>query len=301
MSIALPSYEQDITADAVDRQQQHWVPKAYLQQWRDPNSPQGAYILVSPKDRSVQPKFRSAKRTFTLSNMNTMTKNGVRNLRLESIYHAMETSFGAVRAKIFAGQPPVEKDLEAIVCFVAAQMVRTPKFRRYWRPVPLEDQKEQLLKIADLSIRAALETTSRNINSNHQQILSLMAFPKALELLSAMRARLFKSPNPRAFVTSDAPCCVIDYKDVAISPLESLLNPTVNVLMPLGPDVVVLFDKSEEPHEMTLIFEGHPFIDRVNAMIWAGSVSEVVLPGCDIRDEWFNLATSRSNAEYSVM
>ncbi len=301
MPVALPLLQRDLTTHPTDRRHQHWVPEAYLRQWRDPATPQGAYILVCPKDRSTPPKPKSAKRTFTSIDMNTMMKNGIRNLRLESVYHAMETSFGAIRGKIISGLQATDEDIDAIVHFVAAQMVRTPKFRGYWRFTDQEKREEQLLAIIDPVIRTAMENIIRNIDSKNQQILSLLAFPKALDLLGSMRVQLFKTSEPRAFITSDAPCCVIDYKGAARSPFDSLSGPTANVLMPLSPDVVVLFDKSEEPHEMTHVFPDHPFVERANAMIWAGSVTTVVLPGGGVREEWLNTTNLNSNIEYSVM
>ena len=249
----------------------------------------------------MPPRPRSAKRTFTSPDMNTMTKNGTRNLRLESIYHAMETSFGAVRAKIISGLQATAVDIDAVVHFVAAQMVRTLKFRGYWRLVGQDEREAQRSVIDDPAIRAAMANTVQNLDTNYQQILSLVAFPKALELLGGMRAQLFKTPDPRAFITSDAPCCVIDYKATARSPFDSLAGPTVNVLMPLSPDVVVLFDKSEEPHEMTQIFPGHPFVEHANAMIWAGAVTTVVLPGRIIQEGWLDTPTSKFGTGFAVM
>ena len=301
MPIALPSLEQDLTKDARDRRDQHWVPEAYLRQWRDPGTPQGAYILTCPKDQATPPRPRSPKRTFTAPDMNTMTKDGTRNLRLESVYHAMETSFGAVRGKILSGLQTTAEDIDATVHFVAAQMVRTPKFRSYYHLTGQEERRAQLSGIDDPAIRAAMARTVGHIEANHRQVLSLLAFPKVLEFLADMRVQLFKSPTPRAFVTSDAPCCVIDYKGKARSPLDSLTGSTVNVLMPLSPDVVVVFDKSEKPHEMTLVYPGHPFISRANAMIWAGAVETIVLPGRSVQPEWLDVPASEFGAEYVVM
>jgi hypothetical protein len=59
--------------------------------------------------------------------MNTMTRDGERNLLLESFYGQIETAFGKAKDKIVSGSPPIESDLEAIVGFVAAQLVRTPE------------------------------------------------------------------------------------------------------------------------------------------------------------------------------
>lgn len=120
-------------------------------------------------------------------------------------------------------------------------------------------------------------------------------------MLGGMRLQLMKSHEPRAFITSDAPCCVIDYKDTAISPFKSLSGSTANVLMPLSPEVVVLFDRSQEPHEMTQVFPNSPFVAQANAMIWGGAVATVVLPGRKISDAWLRIPRSNTGDEYVVL
>ena len=236
-----------------------------------------------------------------MPDMNTMTMNGLRNLRLESIYYAMEATFGALRERIIDGVQATNDDVEAIVNFLSVQIVRTPKFRSYWRMIGHETQKAQLSAITDPETRAALSETVFNVISNQQQILSLFSFQKALELLGDMRVRLFRSHEPRAFITSDAPCCVIDYKDCAKSPFESLAGRTASVLMALSPEVIVLLDKSEAPHEMTQIFPNHPIVDQANAMIWNGADAMVVLPSRDVREAWLHTPRSRDGSEFSVL
>ena len=213
MPVTLPPMHRDVTSDAAERAWQHWVPEAYLRQWRDPATPQGAYVWVCPKDGSAPPRRQSPKRTFASKDMNTMTRDGLRNLRLESVYHAMETGFGAVRAKITAGEPATDADPGGVVHFVAAQIVRTPKFRDSWRFAATEDHAAQLAEIADPAARAAVGRVLADVAANQPQILCLAAFPRILELLGNMRVLLLKAAVPRAFLTSDSPCCVIDRKD----------------------------------------------------------------------------------------
>ncbi len=301
MPFTLPPVERDLTYNPADRRNQHWVPKAYLRQWDDPSTPQRAYIFTCPKDLSSPPTRRSAKRTFIEPNINTMTKCGQRNLRLESICHAVEAAFGSVRERIINGVQASNADVEAIVNFVAVQMVRTPKFRSFWSLSGLETHEAQLSSITDRNTAAAIRETVGNIVTNHKQILSLFSFPKALELPGNMRVRLYRSHEARAFLTSDAPCCVIDYKDGAKSPFESLAGRTANVLMALSPEVIVLLDKSDDPHEMWQIFPDHPIIGQANAMIWSGAQATVVLPGQEVRETWLHTPTSKDGSEFTVM
>ena len=45
-------------------------------------------------------------------------------------------------------------------------------------------------------------------------------------------------------------------------------------------------------------FPGGLFILRVNAMIWAGAVETVVLPGHSVQPEWLDIPASRCGTEY---
>jgi hypothetical protein len=126
-----------VTTDPADRRNQHSVNRSYLLPWCDPATPKGAYLWVSPKDRSSKPTRLSPKKAFTIPDMNTLIKGDKRNLALEALYGDIETDFGKVKDKIASGVQPLDKDIEAVVCFVAAQMVRTPKFR-VGEPSPAE-------------------------------------------------------------------------------------------------------------------------------------------------------------------
>lgn len=227
-----------------------------------------------------------------------MTKEGIRNLRLESLYQATEARFGAAVGKIVSGVRPVDSDIEAVVLFTAAQMVRTPKFRDQWRFATREELEAQLAPFPTLKI--TLSDFLAALNENRLQLLSLVTFSKAYELLSNMRIRFFRAPLPRAFITSDAPCCVIEYKDLERSALTCLYSRTVNVLIPLSPEVVAIFDHSDDPHGMLDIFPGHSIVPGINSMIWTGTMNDLILPNGRIEEAWFESETLRKAAAFVV-
>ena len=233
--------------------------------------------------------------------MNTMHKDGQRNLRLESLYHTIETDFGNVKDKIVSGRQPVESDLQAVVTFVAAQLTRTPKFRGSGRFAPDGDHESQLATITDPLERAAVERTLANIVANSPQILCFAALPEALRLLGQMRMRLYKTVADMMFITSDSPCCVVEYRDSVASVFECLDSSTSNVLMPLCPRVVAIFDHSSAPDEMTELLPNHPIVHEINAMIWHGAVEQVVLPDRMVRPEWFSDRMTEKLAQYAVL
>jgi len=296
----LPPLHHDITVNPSERRRQHWVPKAYLRQWCDPASPQSAYVWVCPTDMSAPPRLQSPKAIFVAADMNTMTRDGLRNLRLESIYHATEAIFGAALGNVISGVQLVDSDIEAVVLFTAAQMVRTPKFRDQWKFSPDREIEEKVNRILDRHVKLIFQETLLNFMNNKYQALSLLTLPAVFEELSKMRVRFLKSSDSRAFITCDAPCGVVEYKDIAHSAISCLRSPSVNVLIPLSPEVVAIFDHSDEPHEMTQILPEHPIISQVNAMIWAGSVDRIILPTDRVEAKWFEGTTQRKIARYTV-
>ncbi len=301
MTFSLPPIHLDITTNPTDRANQHWTAESYLKPWRDPSTPEGAYLWVSPKDRSGPPVRRSPKRTFTSRDINTMRREGQRNLRLESMYHSIETDFGNVKDKIVSGRQPIESDVQAVITFVAAQLTRTPKFRGSRRFTPDGDHEMQLATITDPLERAAVEQTLANIVANGSQILSLAALPEALRLLGKMRMRLYKAVGDMEFITSDSPCCVVEYRDSIASIFECLESPTSSVLMSLCPSVVAIFDHSPEPCEMTELLPNHPIVHEINGMIWRGAVEHVVLPDRMVKPEWFSERMTVRLAQYVVL
>jgi hypothetical protein len=291
-----------VTTDPSDRRDQHSVTRSYLTDWCDPTTPNGAYLWVSPKDRSSPPKRLSPRRAFTVPDMNTLIKGGERNLALEAIYAQIETAFGKVKDKIVSGAEPVDKDIEAVVCFVAAQMVRTPKFRVGWSLAPPSDHQAQLDAISDPELRGAVERTTATLVENGQKIVSLLALPQAVKLLGQLRVTLLKTEDEFGFVTSDSPCCVIQYADQPGHALQCLQTPTGNVLFSLSPSVVAIFDHSPKKHQMIGLFPDQPIVIEANALLWRGADKWVVLPPCKkARPEWFDEAVMTKLARYAVI
>ena len=181
------------------------------------------------------------------------------------------------------------------------QIIRTPKFRDAWRFSAQGDHDAKLASIKDEETRVGLERTHSVVWTNQAPLLCLVAYPKVMELLYQMRVRLYKAPEPRSFITSDAPCCVINYADTIGSVLEFLAAPTVNVLMPVSPDVVAILDRSEQPHEMTQLSPGHEVVGRINSMIWHGAVNEVVLPSDTVPVPCFDGAYLEHLRRYAVL
>jgi hypothetical protein len=289
-----------VAIDPNDRRDQHSVPRSYLAAWCDPATPNGAYLWVCLKDRSARPRRLSPRRAFTVPDMNTLVKGGQRNLALESAYARIESAFGKVKDKIVSGVQPVDQDIEAIVCFVAAQMVRTSKFRAGWQLVR-RDEGDQLASITDPELRSAIEAITATILANDTKLISFFSLPESIRRLRKMRLTLLRTNQQPGFITSDSPCCVVQYRDQLEIPLQCLESPTGNVLMPLSPTVLALFDHSPNEHQMIELFPDQPIAHEANALLWRGAVERVVLPGGMTRPEWFSQTVTTTLARYAVL
>lgn len=234
--------------------------------------------------------------------MNTMTKDGLRNLSLENLYQRFETSFGNIKSKMISGTPLDGRgDLEAIDAFVGTQLVRTPKFRDRWRFEVVGDHEAQLADITDHDLRDGLRKTLSHISANQRQLLCFFTFQRVIELLSKMRITLLRADKSQYFITSDAPCCVVEYKDKIASMFETLESETSTVVMPLSPKVAVIFDHSDQPHEMIGLFPNQSIVHELNAIIWRGAVKEIVLPNSMMNEEWFSERIDARLLRYAVL
>lgn len=233
--------------------------------------------------------------------MNTLTKDGQRNLNLEALYHRFETAFGNIKSKVVSGTPLSNSDHEAIVAFVAAQLIRTPKFRGRWQFRSVGDHEGQLETISDPLLRSGIKKTLADIAKNSSQLLSFSALPKAIEILGNMRMVLLKTDDHLGFITSDSPCCVVQYADKVSAVFECLGSPTANVLMSLSPNILAIFDHSPGQHEMVALFPNHSRLHEANAILWNGAVKEVILRCPMLNQEWFSESTNKKLAPYVVL
>jgi hypothetical protein len=116
-----------------------------------------------------------------------------------------------------------------------------------------------------------------------------------------MKVRFLTTDDDVGFITSDSPCCVIQYTDQSGHAFQCLGSSTANVLMSLCPSVVAIFDHSPDPHEMIHLLPNHPIMHEANALLWDGAVERVVLPRKTIRPEWFSEAVTTKLARYAVL
>lgn len=277
MPIRFRKHPQDITTCPSDRVLQHWVPAFYQRLWCDPSTPNGAYHWVRKKELAEKPQRCSPRSTFREAEINTMTARGQRNLMLERMFYFVEDAYAPLVSRITSGSPLIEDDVGVIRAFIAAQLVRTPKFQSRIGPLEPSDGTPDLDELA-LDVRTALVETIEDLKRNSTQIFVMFSFKKVLELLNGMAMEILISDDSAAFITSDAPCVLIERNDVPRSNIfETLSSETAAVLMPLCPRVVAILRKSDGPDGAIRLFpERTDFVNTQNAAILAGAEKYIV-------------------------
>lgn len=288
MPIIFRKHPSDITTGQSDRYLQHWVPAFYQRLWCDPATSNGAFHWVRSKDRPEIPRRSSPRATFRETEINTMTAHGERNLSLERMFSAIEDAYAPLISRIASGSPLLDDDVATIRALIAAQLIRTPKFRKHIGPLEATDNASEQEGL-DAETRASPSRTIENLKRNSNQIFTMLSFPKVLGMLDEMAMGLFLSDDPAAFITSDAPCVLIERKEASRStPFELLSSESAAVVMPLSPSVIAILRKSSGPDSATRIFPNRTdFIHTQNAAILVAAERYIVTNRRKVLvDEW---------------
>ena len=105
---------------------QHWVPRAYLAAWCDPDTPEGhdPYVWRFAKDGLERDK-KGPKNIFHETDLYTIRRDdGTRNLDVEHGLAGLETHFVRIRDDVLAKARPIGPDDGMLLrAFTAAMLV----------------------------------------------------------------------------------------------------------------------------------------------------------------------------------
>ena len=135
---------------------QHFVPRAYLKAWCDPNTPAGQepYVWRFNKDGS-DPRRKAPDNLFHGTDLYTIhIPGGERDLVLEHLLSGLESAYVAIRDTKLAHLERLTSADRLVLCaFIAAAEARTPARRDHfageWGGV-LDDVTAGLLEMNDL-------------------------------------------------------------------------------------------------------------------------------------------------------
>jgi len=260
----------------MEKEDQHTVPRSYLKAWRDPATPNGAFIWVFPR-QAGDGERRSPRSTFAEEDFYTLPgESGDRDLSVENALGVIEGSFVAVRDGALRQRRPLNGTAKADLCaFVAAMLTRTTRFTEHHR-----SQWSEILRKMEHVERAPPELKARwaGVPSGTSEpmgiddVRAMVAFtaqanvtqmvPILTPLLAAMRLTIMETASTPGFITSDAPCVWSDpTAPLRPWPLDGLGlgSPSIEVMMPVSPQQTALLtwhiDEGYRPIDDDVVME----------------------------------------------
>ena len=239
---------------------QHFVPKAYLSAWTDPDTPSGQepYVWIFPKSGGGG-RRRAPANVFTESDFYTVhTSDGGRNLSFEHGLAQLETGIIRLRKDFLevGKQLPFVPRLK-LAAFVAAMHSRTPRFRDHhrqqWQKVldmgseimeamktktPEEKQRASDLNILSSGTKSMSMEDVEKIVNYPIQMIAPAAIEAEIPFLVQMRLLVLSAPPGQGFLTSDAPVVWYDPEGHKRPPMwrePALMHDSLEITMPMSP------------------------------------------------------------------
>lgn len=225
---------------------QHFVPRCYLSEFTDPNTPTGhePYVWVFSKN-GKEKKKRSPANIFTENHLYTIDFNGVKDFSIETNLSKIEGKFAEVMKTVKAKKPLSDHEHAHLCIFVAAQLQRTLRFKR--------NQEGFIQQIIDHGTQIALAhgvTDSKQVQEwteykkDIHKLQLMDSLPFLANIIKQMNIAFLCSPNltKHPFITSDEPCVLFN-PDLQ---WQRFYGPgfgqqNVQLTLPLSPEITVMF------------------------------------------------------------
>lgn len=271
---------------------QHFVPRSYLAEFADPNTPEGyePYVWVFSKNGKHVEK-KGITKTFTQTHLYTFEFSGEKDFSMEHSLSTIEDKYAYVfRHKIKQKKPLTEREHAYLCAFVAAQMQRTPRFGR--------NQENFVQQLIDHGTQIALVhgvTDSPQVRQwqeykkDAHKLMMLDGIPYVANILMQMSVAFLciKNPAKHWFITSDDPCVFFN-PDLQ---WQRFYGPgfgqqNVQLTLALSPEITVMFTWAN--------FRGYSYVSgsnvesMLNRMTRAHSDKEFISPFSKKKWIWFS-------------
>lgn len=249
---------------------QHWIPQSYLQEWCDPDVPEGQskYVWIFSID-GMMFKRKDPKNVFYETDMYTIhLPDGSRDLKIENGLAGLEGLFVQMRQNVIAKRHELSvSDRLIVLAMIAAFFSRTRQNRDH-----LKDQWGRVLELMEymkkeiegatpeqleaLSSIGPISSESPKLDMNDVKKLAkeplqntlLSSISTQTELLFPMNLTFLCTKNDPGFITSDAPCVWFDpeaYKRPAMYRSPGLIYPSIEITLPISPNQLALLTWSK--------------------------------------------------------
>lgn len=243
---------------------QHFVTESYIKAWRDPKTPNGAFVwTVSKQNKTIRRK--SPKSLFSEEDFYTVyDSDGNRILELEHKLRDIEDKFISLRDnKLQTHQALIPEDRQTIALFVSTMFSRTKRQKeesqQLWQeylefidslPNKFSSQIKRTKEYQDV-----LDWHSEQPMPFHMFHFVRMTAP----YLFLLNCAIFGTNQKQGFITSDNPCFWFDpavYASPSPPTFFGVGSPTLNVILPISPTQYIslqrngpdgYFDLSSDP------------------------------------------------------
>jgi len=227
-----------------NHKKQHSVPKCYLREFVDPNTPVGYEPYVWRFDKNGKNRRKkSPKKILTSNNLYTINVTGiVKDYSIEETLSNIESKYVNIFRKKIKKRLPLSEYEHIVLCvFVATMLQRTLRQKDN-----LEQFFDELIKHG-VMIAAHHGVVSKNVESlkeykkNAHKLSILDMLPELTQLLFEMSvAFLCVDDSGSKFITSDDPCTLFNPKlqwQRFFSP--GLGQKDIEVTLPLSPEIAL--------------------------------------------------------------
>lgn len=268
---------------------QHIIPRCYLKQFVDPNTPPGQEPYVWIFDRgSKKGKKRAPKNILTETDFYTLKiKTGKKDYTIEKTLSQIESEYSTVFEKKIKYKLPLDDRDHIFLCaFAAAMLQRTIKQKEN-----MEGLLDQLITMAEeaekthgVNPKTSLELKQAKEDAHKLSIVQMI--PTITRILFQMNLAFLCTNRRNSFITSDAPCYLFNSRlqwQRFYGP--GLGQKYVEVKMPLSPDISVLFSWANNLRGYLEI--DTDLIHECNRMVFGHSHEYFIANSPKIKRRWF--------------
>lgn len=226
------------------QKKQHYIPRCYLREFVDPNTPVGhePYVWIFNKNGKNKRK-KSLKKILTSNNLYTIKVKGkASDYSIEKTLSNFESEYANIYRNKIKKKLPLNDYEHVMLCvFVATMLQRTLRQKDN-----LEQFLDELIRHGEM-LAAHHGIVSKSVNNlrkykkNAHKTSILKMLPGITQLLIEMNvAFLFPDSNGSKFITSDDPCILFNPK----LQWQEFLGPglgqkDIEVILPLSPEVLL--------------------------------------------------------------
>lgn len=224
---------------------QHYVPRTYLAEWIDPDSPEGQepyvwmFDIKTRKGRNKAPHNILKKTDMYTLNLN----HGGKNYGIEETLSTLESKYADILREKIKKHLPINQEEHIYLCaFVSAMLQRTLRMREN-----IEDFIDRLIEVTeDLEQAHGIKSTKseemKQYKIDAHKISVVRTLPDITEILVNMNVAFLCAKGKSKFITSDDPCDLFN-PDLQWQNVygPGLKQKNITLSIPLSPDILACF------------------------------------------------------------